>query len=602
MKRAVSLLMAVTVLLTSCGTSAGAGAEAGQQFKTLYSAEVETLNYLDATSELEMTIAANIVDSLVEYDTLGNVQPALATEWKTSDDGLVWTFTIRPDVPWVDSEGNKTDYHVTAQDFVDSIAWVLDSNNAAQNQFFLNGIIKNAEAYFDGTVTDFNEVGVKAIDEYTLEYTLEKPVPYFLTMLTYTVFLPVNGTFLAEQGANFGTTNTSMLYNGGYTLKEFAPSERHVLSKNNEYWDAENIHITEIVETYNAEANTLAPELFLRGETQQAKINSDILEDWKNDPEKSKILRPSLNGTYSYFYALNFDPQFDAAFEPENWKVAVNNLAFRKSLFHGMDRIQPMTVEEPFEPASRLLNTITPPSFILNEGVDYTQYGDLAEISATDSYNVDLALQFKEQAMTELEGKVTFPVKVLMPYNSGQPDWAKRAQVVEQQMEAALGTDYIDIVLEAGPSTGFLSEVRRPGKYALMEVNWGPDYADPETYTDPFYDGGSYNKPEFVEGYTDANGKKTYTNLVDAAKNETMDVNARYEKFAEAEAFLIENAFVIPYAVNNPGYKASYLNPFEAQYAPFGLCYLKYKGQSILEQPMNTDEFNEQKAAWEAQR
>jgi oligopeptide transport system substrate-binding protein len=88
---------------------------------------------------------------------------------------------------------------------------------------------------------------------------------------------------------------------------------------------------------------------------------------------------------------------------------------------------------------------------------------------------------------------------------------------VEQQLENLLGKDYIDIIPEAGPKTGFLSAIRRSGKYALMKCNWGPDYADPETYTDPFNETGTYNKPQNVEGYTDSNGKKIYTNLLEAA-------------------------------------------------------------------------------------
>lgn len=604
MKRVISLLLASTMVLTSCSSGGSVDSETGaeQTFKMLYSAEVETLNYLDAVSEIEMRIAANTIDSLVEYDSLGNLQPCLATEWSTSEDGLVWTFKIREGVKWVDYEGNPTDYEVTAQDFVDAIAWQLDPNNAAKNEFFIDGVIKNASAYFNGEITDFNEVGVKAVDAYTLEYTLEKQVPYFLTMLTYTAFLPVNGEFLAEQGASFGTDNTTLLYNGAYSLKEFTPNERHVYAKNNEYWDAENVFISEIDRTYNAEASTLDPELFLRGETQEALISSDILEDWMTDPEKSDLVRPSLNGTYTYFYALNFDPQFDEEYEPDNWSVAVNNLAFRKSLFHAFDRVPAMTVYEPYAPESRIINTITPSGFIYNEGKDYTSYGDLATISETESFDADLAVEYKTQAMEELADTATFPVKILMPYNSGSTEWAKSAQIVEQQLESVLGTDYIDVILEAGPSTGFLGEVRRPGKYALMEVNWGPDYADPETYTDPFYVGGSYNKPEFVEGYTEENGEKEYTNLIDAAKNETIDIDARYEAFAAAEAFLIENAFVIPFSVNNPGYYASYLDPFEAEYAPFGLCYLKYKGMTVLETPMNTEEFNAKKEEWDAQR
>ncbi len=603
MKRAISLVLASSLVLSSCGTSTGSEeTSTNSSFKKLYSAEVETLNYLNSTSEIEMQLAANLVDSLVEYDNLGNVKPALATEWDVSEDGYVWTFKIREGVKWVDHTGAETGYEVTANDFVTSAKWQLDPVNASANEFLLDGVIKNATQYFNNEITDFNEVGVKAIDNYTLEYTLEKPVPYFLSMLSYAAFLPVNETFLQEKGETFGTTADTVLYNGAYYLSEFTPNERHVLTANPQYWDVDNVFITEIVDTYNEEAMTLAPEMFVRGEIQEAVLPSSILSDWQNDVDKAKLVRPSLNEYYSYFYALNFDPQFDEEYEPDNWRVAVNNEAFRKSLFHALDRVKPMTIDEPTDPESRLINTITPPNLVEVDGVDYTQMGSLADIQGVDTFNEELALQFKEQAMTELNGKATFPIKVLMPYNSGSTDWAKRAQVVEQQMETLLGTEYIDIILEAGPSTGFLGEVRRPGKFALMEVNWGPDYADPETYTDPFYVGGTYNKPEYVEGYTDANGEKTYTNLVNDAKEEVLDVQARYIKFAEAEAFLLENAFVIPYAVNNPGYKASYLDPFETQYAPFGLCYLKFKGRHILDTPMDTDAFNAAKAEWEAER
>lgn len=212
---------------------------------------------------------------------------------------------------------------------------------------------------------------------------------------------------------------------------------------------------------YNKEAGTVAPELFLRGEVDSAAIPTTVIDEWFNDEEKKSQVRQSQNNFYTYFYALNFDPQFDAQYEPENWKVAVNNKNFRKSLYHALDRVSAMLTTEPYNPEDMLNNTITPKNFVDVEGVDYTQLEPLKNISNTDSFNKDLALEFKEKAMAELQGKATFPVKVLMPYNSGSPDWANRSQVVEQQLETLLGADYIDIIVEAGPSTGFLQEVRR---------------------------------------------------------------------------------------------------------------------------------------------
>ena len=169
-------------------------------------------------------------------------------------------------------------------------------------------------------------------------------------------------------------------------------------------------------------------------------------------------------------------------------------------------------------------------------------------------------------------------------------------------MENLLGLDFIDVIIEPRPPTGFLQEVRRAGQFALLECNWGPDYADPETYTDPFVPTGTYNKPHLAEGYTESNGKTRYENLVNAAKAELVDLEKRLTLFAEAEAFLINEAFVIPYAVGGGGYVASRLNPFESAYSPFGVSSERYKGQHLLETPMDTDTFNELLSKWEVER
>ena len=168
---------------------------------------------------------------------------------------------------------------------------------------------------------------------------------------------------------------------------------------------------------------------------------------------------------------------------------------------------------------------------------------------------------------------------------------------MEQQLEGLFGADVIDIIVEAGPSSGFLKEVRRSGKDAFMKCNWGPDYADPNTYTDPFYNG-TYNWPELATEYLDENGVYEYYKLVDAAREITDDLVARYEAYATAEAFLIDNALMIPYGYDNGGYTASLLNPFEAQYAPFGISNDRYKGQKLMDAPMSTDQYFEAYDLW----
>lgn len=597
MKKYLFILLAcITVILAACS---GESSSDESVYRTLYAGEVKTLNYLKTSDNNEFAVAANLVDGLIEYNQYGIVQPAIAESWTSNDDATVWTFNLREGVKWVTHEGEEY-ADVTAQDFVDGLNYVLDAKNESSTAWIAT-VVKNGNAFYKGEITDFSQVGVKALDEHTVEYTLEGPTPYFLSMLNYVCFFPVNGEFLAEKGDRFGTTREDLLYNGAYILDTFEPQNERILAKNETYWDKDNVLIDKIHYKYNAEANTVAPELFLRGEVDFALIPTAILDDWFNDPEKKDLVRQDTPSFYTYFYALNFDPQFDAEYEPENWKVAVNNKNFRKSLFHAFDRVSAMMTMEPYNPETLLNNSITPKNFVDIDGVDYTQLEPLAQFTNSESFNAELALEYKEKALADLEGKATFPIKVLMPYNSGSPDWANRTQVVEQQMENLLGKDYIDIIVEAGPSTGFLSEVRRPGKYAFMEVNWGPDFADPSTYTDPFTIGGTYNKPELAEGYLESNGKPKYQNLVEKAKA-TIEAAERYQLFAEAEAFLIEEAFVIPYSVQGDGYMASKLNPFEAQFSPFGVTSEKFKGQSLLEKPMSNEEFKEAKEIWEQER
>jgi len=613
MKRTLTLLLALLMIL-----SLGPVQAQGATYTTLYAGEVTTLNYLTTATTNEFVVAANVIDTLVEYDRLGQVQPALAESWEVSEDGLTWTFHLRKGVQWVNGAGEPY-AELKAEDFVSAAKYILNAANASSTADILYSVIAGAEAYYQGTATPeegeepapempWETVGVKALDEYTLEYQLSTPVPYFLSMTTYVCFMPVNGQFLEEKGEGFGlaTGNDTILYNGAYVLSEFKPQEKRIYTKNAANWDADNVLIETIEQLYNKEATTLAPELYLRGEIDEASIDSAIANEWLSNPETADLIRPiRQSGFYSYFYALNFKPEFDAAYEPENWKIAVNNENFRLSLSAGLDRLKAMLVIEPDNPESIIFNTITPPNFVNIDGLDYVNIGDLAAITARGlgTFNAEKAIQHRDLAREELLAQgATLPVKVLMSYNPSVTSWAEECQVVEQQLEELLGSDYIDIIVEAGPSSGFLSAVRRAGQYALLKCNWGPDYADPETYTDPFALGGTYNFIEFAEGYTDTDGNKVYNNLVADAKAITDDLAARYEAFAKAEAFLIDKAFVIPFGYGTGGYIAARLNPFDSQYAPFGISRERYKGQALLEEPMNTDRYFDAYDQWLSDR
>ncbi|BEP28645.1 peptide ABC transporter substrate-binding protein [Helicovermis profundi] len=575
-----------------------------QTYTSIYSGEISTLNYLTSSSTNEIGLASNFVDTLVDYDQYGVMIPSLATEWISSENGNVWTFKIRKGVNWYTSEGEVYG-ELTAQDFVDSLKYTFNKDNGSKTANIAYKVLKNGKKYYDGEITDFSKVGVKAIDKYTLQYTLETPVPYFESMLTYASFFPVNGKFLAEVGDKFGTSNDNILYNGAYILQKFEPQNSRILVENENYWDKDKVFIKKLKYKYNKEAKTIGQELFLRGDISEVYVPSTSIDAWMQDKDKKEMVRPSNPSFYTYFYAINFDPNFDKAYDPENWKKAVNNVNFRKSLFHGLDRVAALTTGEPYNPKNKIANTVTPPNFVNEDGIDFTQMGSLKKFTDTDSYNSDLAIQFKEKAMKDLEGKVDFPVKVVIPYSTGSSENAQRAQVVQQQLTRTLGDDYVEVFIVPYPPSGFLSNTRRVGKYGMELVNWGPDFADPETYTYMFIPGSNYNFPEKTTE-VDENGNNkfdVYMKMVTAATNEKVDLAKRYNLFAEAEAYLIDQAWVIPYRLGgNGGYVASKLDPFEAPYSPFGVSSLRYKGQHILDKPMSTELYLSEKAKWNEKR
>ncbi len=431
-------------------------------------------------------------------------------------------------------------------------------------------------------------------------------------MTTYVCFMPVYGPFLAEKGAEFGlaTGNDTLLYNGAYYISEFKPQESRIYTKNPTNWDAEHVYIEQINMAYNKEAVTVSSDMYRRGELDSASIDNQIAREWLMNPETADLIRPvRQTGFYTHFYAYNFKPEFDSVYEPENWTIAVNNENFRKAIFYGFDRVKLTLVGEPDNPESIMHYGITPPNFVDYNGLDYVKMGDMAPWTelGKGAFDEPKAKEFAAKAKEELAAAgATFPVKVLTVYHPSYNTWADQAQVLEQQLEALLGEDFIDIIVEAGPAQNFLSEVRRSGKYALMDCNWGPDYADPETFTDPFKRGGNYNFPEFTTD-VDENGKNkydVYEAMVAEAKAITGDIEARYLAFAKAEAYLIEHAFVLPvgYTYAGGGYTASRLDPFEGQYAPFGISIDRYKGQHLLEKPMNTDQYFDAQDKWEADR
>lgn len=632
-----------------------------QVYRSLYSSEVTTMNYLVSGATYELVVGANTIDSLVENDTYGNILPSGAESWEVSEDGLTWTFHLRAGQYWYDADGNQKD-PVTANDYVAAARYVCDSAMDCANSYLMDGWIVNASELLNYTAaqlanpveqgtevgeeqdlvvdangiiyegSDWNketekydtwtevpavtpeDLGVEAVDDLTLVYHMVKARPYFLTALQFGTYWPAPASLLAELGENYGLDNYSMWFNGAYLLSEFKPNEKRIYTKNENNWDAEHIYIERIEQTCNTEATTLAPELFLRGEIDYADIGSDIVADWLSDPEKSQMISSSrVIGDYSYFFGFNFEPKFDAEYEPENWAIAVNNENFRKAVFHGINRDEYLAAKYPGDdPSIHKINTVTPKGFSVNEGKDYVFYGGLAKYTEGESFDPELAVQFRDAAKAELEAAgCKFPIKVPVNYNTNSTTWANCTVVLEQQLEELLGADFIDIIVVPYSGSSFLKETRRNGNYALQELNWGADFMDPETWADPFDHKNSYNffcnetlEQDGINQYTKTEETAAlidqYFELVAAAREETGDMNARYEAFAAAESFYIDHAIVVPGFISGGSYQATKLNAFEGQYAMMGQSSSRYKGQHVYKTAMSQDMFDAQYAEWTA--
>lgn len=631
-----------------------------QVYRSLYSSEVTTMNYLVSSTTYELVVGANTIDSLVENDTYGNILPCGAESWEVSEDGLTWTFHLRAGQYWYDADGNQKD-PVTANDYVAAARYVCDSAMDSNNSYLMDGWIVNAEELINYTAaqlaepveqgteagedqdyvidangiiyegSDWNketekydtwtevpavtpeDLGVEAVDDLTLVYHLVKARPYFLTALQFGTYWPAPASLLAELGDAYGLDNYSMWFNGAYILSEFKPQEKRIYTKNVNNWDAEHVYIERIEQICNTEAATLEPEMFLRGEVDGAGIGSDIVADWMSDPEKSQMISTTrVTGDYSYFFGFNFEPKFDAEYEPENWVIAVNNENFRKAVFHGIDRDGYIAAKYPGDdPSIHKINTVTPKGFSVNEGKDYVFYGGLAKYTEGESFDPELAVQFRDAAKAELEAAgCKFPIKVPVNYNTNSTTWANCTVVLEQQLEELLGADFIDIIVVPYSGSDFLNATRRNGNYALQELNWGADFMDPETWADPFERKNNYNffchETDTYRVFQDTKTAETnalidqYYELVDAAREETGDMNARYEAFAAAESFYIDHAIVVPGFISGGSYQATKLNGFEGQYAMMGQSSNRYKGQHVYKTAMSQDMYDAQYAEWTA--
>ena len=327
-----------------------------------YSSDPQTWDVL-ATSMAEDTEAiVNTYDGLIEYNNENVLTGALAESWEVSEDGLNWTFHIRQGVKWVDSQGREV-ADVTADDFVAGMQHMLDAMGGLE--YLIQGVIVNASEYISGDVIDFTEVGVKAVDDYTLVFTLCEATPYFDTMLGYNCFAPMSRSYYESKGGKFGAdydaaaasytygkTPDDIAYCGPYLVTNATAQNTIVFKANPAYWNAENINVKTLTWLYNDGSDpTKAYKDTMSGVLSGAGLNTNAIEAAKADGVFDEYAYVSLTNGTSYMGFTNLHRAALANFndgvtaptakteeQVERFNAAILNQHFRLALAYGMDR------------------------------------------------------------------------------------------------------------------------------------------------------------------------------------------------------------------------------------------------------------------------
>ena len=327
-----------------------------------YNSDPQTWDALATSMAADSEAIVNTYDGLVEYDSENIMQPALAESWEKSEDGLTWTFHIRKGAKWVDSQGREV-AEVTADDFVAAMQHMLEAGGGLE--WLVDGIIVNAGEYYAGDVTDFAEVGVKAVDEYTLVYTLCQDTPFFDTMLGYSVFAPMNRAFYESKGGKFGDdfdssaadytygrTPDDIAYCGPYLVSNATAQNTIVFKANPLYWNKDGINLQTITWLYNDGSDpTKAYKDTISGVLSGAGLNTNAVESAIADGMFDDYAYVSLTNGTSYMGFTNLHRAALANFndnvtaqstkteeQVERFNGAILNQHFRLAIAHAVDQ------------------------------------------------------------------------------------------------------------------------------------------------------------------------------------------------------------------------------------------------------------------------
>nr|WP_253957875.1 peptide ABC transporter substrate-binding protein [Metabacillus halosaccharovorans] len=481
--------------------------EAEQKITALESTAIPSMDSVMAQDTVSFTTMNNVMEGLYRLDPNQEVVEGMAEgEPEVSEDGTVYTFKLR-DAKW--SNGDP----VTAQDFVYAWQRAIDPANASPyGPYMMDGKIKGAAeisaAGAEKKEYDLNTLGVKAIDEKTLEVTLERPIPYFQSLMAFPTFYPQNQKFVEEQGDNYAKTAENLVYNGPFVLSDWGGStaSEWTYTKNEDYWDAETVKL-ETVQWNVLKDSQASANAFETGEADvTGKLSSDIVPQYEGDERMVNWLEPTI-------FWLKFN-------QKEN--EALKNTDIRKALAQAINKED--FVNSVLNNGSIIANYAVPSEFVKNEETGK----DFREINGNEllPYDVDAAKASWEKGLAAL-GTDTVEVR----YLGDDTESAKKvAEYVKNQLETNLPG--LTIKVESVPFSVRLDR-ENSQDYDIQMAGWGPDYLDPMTFSDLWLTGGGNNKMDYSNEKYDQLVKDAQTTLAQKPVE-------RYEALAEAERILLE--------------------------------------------------------------
>ena len=507
---------------------AGKGYTLKDSFSMPYASDPVTWDGLATSRAADTDAIINTYDGLMEYDVEGTLQPALAESYEVSDDGLTYTFHLRKDVKWTDSQGREVDT-VKADDFVAGMQHMCDAQGGLE--YLVQGVIKNVSQYISGEVTDFDEVGVKAVDDYTVEYTLEEPCSYFMTMLGYTIFMPMSRSYYQSQGGKFGAEydssaadyqygkdSNSIAYCGPYLVTNATAKNTIVFKLSDSYWNKDNVNIKTLTWLFNDQSDVTKMYTDAKaGTVDYVNLNTSTMETAKSEGlyDQYAVVSDTDATSFMAFYNINRTATANANDgttakstksdeEIQRTNKALQNVHFRRAISFAADRgaYNAQQVGEDLKYTS-LRNTFTPGYFvslskdttIQINGTDTTfpagtYYGEIvqkqidadgvkikvwdAENKTSDGfdgwYNPENAVEELNTAIEELaEDGITIdesnPIQIEYPYPSAVEVYTNKANSYKKSVEAALGGKVVINLVDAVDVDGWY--------YAGYYVNYG---------------------------------------------------------------------------------------------------------------------------------